>query len=117
MTIDKEKDIWVVYNNTDLSEGRGWIYAQYVCEKESTARRLAKKAGIQGSDASVSLGKAYYIGNKWYFERLLTQPTKEDLLEEQRLEEINRKQKEKNEILEKALSLGLTQEEIEKLRS
>jgi len=114
--IEKEMDVWVVENNTDLTEGRGGQYAQYVCEKKSTAIRLARKAGIQGSDATVRAGKGYYINKKWYYERFLTHPNKEDLLEEKRLEEIEAKLKEKNLILEKALALGLTAEEIAKLK-
>lgn len=114
--IEKEKDIWVVENNTDLTEGRGGQYAQHVCEKKSTAIRLARKAGVQGSDAAVLAGKGYYIDKKWYYERFLTSPNKEDLLEERRLEEIEVKLKEKNLILEKAMALGLTAEEIAKLK-
>jgi hypothetical protein len=117
MIIEKEIDIWVVENNTDLTEGRGWMYAQYVCEKKSTAIRLSKKAGIQGCDAHVRPGKAYFIEGRWYFERILTSPSKEDLLEETRLQEIEEKRKQKEEILNKALALGLTEEDISKLRS
>lgn len=47
------EQLWVVYVNTDLTEGRGSDAATWTCLSEATALRLAKGAGVQGSDATV----------------------------------------------------------------
>jgi len=40
--IKKEKEIWAVYSNTDLTEGKGGQYVKHYCKKETTAYRLGK---------------------------------------------------------------------------
>lgn len=112
----EEVNVWVVYNNTDLCEGRGSQFAQHTCEKQSTALRLAHKAGVQGSDATVRKATMIRIGGKWYGPRTamnVVAPSKEDLVkeaEEARKTELARK---RDEVLQKARVLGLTAEEIE----
>lgn len=49
----EKRRCWVVYVNTYLTEGRGREVPWHVCKIEATARRLAKGAGVQGSDARV----------------------------------------------------------------
>ena len=110
--IENERDIWIVSNNTDLTEGRGSQYPQYVCEKKSTALRLAKGAGIQGGDAYVEPGKGFKINSRWYFPRAITPPNQEDLKVEKEIEEVNRKKAERDLILDKAKSLGLSEADI-----
>jgi hypothetical protein len=46
-------DCWVVWVNEDLTEGRGAQKVLAVCEKEATARRLARGADTQGADGRV----------------------------------------------------------------
>ena len=55
--VAQERPAWVVYINTDLTEGRGAEYPVHVCTVQATAHRLAKGAGVQGTDASVSPSK------------------------------------------------------------
>ena len=41
LTITDTKDVWVVYTNTDLTEGRGYQYPIHVCGSPATAERMA----------------------------------------------------------------------------
>ncbi|HHO0758299.1 TPA: hypothetical protein ACRTNY_001360 [Aeromonas hydrophila] len=54
ITITDTKEVWVVYTNSDLTEGRGHQYPIHVCGSASTAARMATRKGVQGSDANVS---------------------------------------------------------------
>jgi len=71
--------IWVVYQNTDLTEGRGsrvpigW----YACR--ATAKRKAKGQDVQGCDAEVREMQAWRRGNDWYGPIDIKEPTKADL--------------------------------------
>jgi len=50
--VDVQK-VYVVYVNSDLTEGRGFQYPIAICDNIYTARRLAKKKDVQGSDGSI----------------------------------------------------------------
>lgn len=49
----EHKTLWVVYTNTDLTEGRGRQYAKHFCECEATAIRLGKNGYVQGTDCPI----------------------------------------------------------------
>lgn len=68
MKIDKleEKDIWVVLQNTDLTEGRGGHIPYAVCSSETTALRLGKGNDVQGCDCRIERRTAIRIDNYWY---------------------------------------------------
>ena len=65
MKIEQSKDVWVVYTNTDCTEGRGYNYPIHVCESEAAAIRLSKRKYIQGSDAPVQKGVAVMVNGSW----------------------------------------------------
>lgn len=46
-------NIWIVMTTDDLTEGRTGLYAKHFCKEEATARRLAKKQFVQGTDCPV----------------------------------------------------------------
>lgn len=98
--------IWVVWSNTDLTEGRGNSFPKYLCSKESTALRLRKGCGVQGTNGDITEENAYFIGNKLYAPAMILNSTKEDDREQERLDK-------KKIAIEKALKLGLTNEDIE----
>ncbi|WP_137971973.1 hypothetical protein [Pseudomonas sp. F(2018)] len=106
MTENKEKEVWVVWQNTDLTEGRGHEVPILVCETKSTALRMAKKQGVQGSDASVTSFKATHINGHWCAPVVIVKATKADQAAEQ-----SRIQFES--VLEKAKALGLSPEELQ----
>ena len=65
ITITDTKEVWVVYTNTDLTEGRGHQYPIHVCGSASTAARMATRKGVQGSDANVSKEIAVKVRGSW----------------------------------------------------
>lgn len=53
---DKEimtKEAWVVWRNTDRTEGRGGVYAYAICEYPETAKRMGKGQDVQGCDCRI----------------------------------------------------------------
>lgn len=110
ITISDVTDAYAVYNNTDLTEGRGWTIPQHICKLRATAHRKASGAGVQGSDAEVRRVKLLKIGSDWYGPVHVHGPTAADEASEKQL--IARQQ-----LVDKALELGLTMEDINALRN
>lgn len=105
-----------VVNNKDLTEGRGPLFPQHICELEATARRVASKAGVQGGDATVievdlfndmdaKQGGGVHIYGPVY----VVPPTKEDKAAQERVDA-------REAAEEKAKAAGLTEEDIKALR-
>jgi len=116
IVVKDDKKVFSVWTNTDLTEGRGQEYVQYNCEIESTARRLAKKNYVQGTDSRVTEETIYYVGNRWYGPGpRIVQPTKEDLVAERHLEQERKARETKNNAIERARQLGMSEEEISAL--
>lgn len=110
-------DVWAVWTNTDLTEGRGVEYVEFICQKEATARRLAKNNYVQGADSLVQKRKAYKIDGYWYYSGIrLIRPSSEDLEEESRLENLRKMEIAKSSILEKIRQLGVSDQEIKILQ-
>lgn len=47
-------EVWAVYSNTDLTEGRGRDYIAKLCRTREVARRHAHGKYVQGSDAPIA---------------------------------------------------------------
>ena len=103
------KKVWVVWTNTDLTEGRGRETVKVVCEKEATAKRLAKGAYVMGSDCPIKEGEAVRLGGQWLIPGRIIHPTTEDL-EENDLTE-------KEKVIKKAKDAGLSNADIMLLAS
>lgn len=108
MEINDEKDVYVVYTNTDCTEGRGYNYPLFVCELEATAIRLAKNNYIQGSNAPIYKEKAYKVNNTWVASVEIKKPTQEDLNTQAAIDK-------RKQLVEKAIAAGLTEEDIKML--
>ncbi len=112
---EETKKSWVVLVNSDLTEGRGRLVVNAVCEIKATAIRLAKKADVQGSDGRVLEVPTFmkeikgYHGHLTYGPVSITMPTKEDRRYQERI-------KIRVEAREKALAAGLSLDDIEALR-
>lgn len=104
----EEVTVWAVETNSDLTEGRGRQYVKEYCETKATAVRRGKGAYVQGSNCPVVAKTAYRINNTIYSAMGITPATLEDKKAEQVMEE-------KNAILKKAKSLGLTEQELKTL--
>lgn len=103
------KPVFVVWTNTDLTEGRGHQIPIRVCWSRATARRIAKGQGVMGSDATVEEHKAYRIGRHWHAPCQIIAPSKDD-------EAQDKVDAEKNKAIEKAKAAGLSDEDIAALR-
>lgn len=102
----KTKTLFACFTNTDLTEGRGEEYIFALAENKSTAKRLAKRKYVQGTDARVEEVQAYFVPKSkefatigaWYVPAgFIHKPTPEDLQEEKILME----NQAKNLLLEK----------------
>jgi len=110
---EQDRIAWVVYTNTDLTGGRGWQFPLHVCDKEATAKRLAKKAGVQGCDAEVvqvKLMKFGGFGGTWFGPVHIKQATREDEMAQKQLEA-------QKEVLARARAAGLSDDDLRALRA
>lgn len=117
LTYTQEQEVFAVYTNTDLTEGRGWEYPLALCALESTAKRLGRKNYVMGTDCPIQTEKLYYIHNKWYGPVAVDYGNREEMEEEETLRKQRQIAKAKNLAIEKAKKLGLTEEEIKALKS
>lgn len=102
-------DVWQVWTNEDLTEGRGREYVLHYCRNEATAKRLAKGKYVMGSDARVVKAKALLVGKTVYLPNgRIVEPSKEDIAAQKESDK-------KSEILEKIKSLGISDEELQLL--
>ena len=111
------RDVWVAWTNTDLTEGRGREVPYAICETEATARRRGAKKSVQGCDCRVSKEIAVRIEgerntylNPWYAPCNIEGPTKEDKETQKRIDD-------RLAAEERAKSLGLSETEIQALRT
>lgn len=109
------KEVFTVWTNTDLTEGRGDEFVFAFCEAEATAKRLAKGRSVMGSDSNITKEKMLLIDNTWYApygNGFITHPTYDDIEEEKKLKKEREAKMLREKILDKARALGLTNEEI-----
>lgn len=109
------KEMFYGVVNTDSTEGRGSDYGIVRSQNPITVERLVKGKGVQGCDGDVIGGFAVEIqtpiGRTTFYSHLLeTYPINED-------DKAFARRKEKLKIIEKAKTLGLTDEEMELLRT
>lgn len=102
------KDVWVVWSNTDLTEGRGHYYPKYICESLETAKRLGRGNYVQGTNCPMHQSKGYKINNEWYYLNSLNRESKEDA-------DLRIKREKKEEVLSKAKEAGLSDEDLKVL--
>lgn len=103
--IQEVKEVWLTIGNTDNTEGRGSSLILAVSELKETAVRLGYKKGVMGSNAPVKKSIAVKINGNWFTRREITKPTKED-------EQENMLNHNASVAKEKALGLGMTEEDI-----
>lgn len=105
------KEAWIVASNTDLTEGRGDLVRLAFCETYATARRLGRGKYVQGGDCPVSRVTLYKPESKsgWFGPITLRSATEADLKNQKRLDEMEA-------AIDKAKSLGLTEDEIDMIR-
>lgn len=77
--IQDKKTVWYVGINSDLTEGKGREVIIGVTELPETARRIAHKRNVMGSDGNVFPGQAYKINGCWHVRGDIIQPSAHDL--------------------------------------
>ena len=100
--------LWAVYTNDDLTEGRGREFVKHFCKEEATAKRLAKRGYVQGTDCPVKPVEALCADGKYFLPTSMLniiQPTAEDEASKRLIDA-------RKLAMEKAKSLGLTDDEI-----
>jgi len=106
--MNEKRTVWVAYTNTDCTEGRGHDVPIGVCSMEITARRLARKQYVQGSDGPVRSMELVKIDGRWYAPSSainVIEPTREDEAAQRTLDK-------KRAIVEKAKAAGLTDADL-----
>lgn len=108
-TIEVEtKNVWVAWTNSDLTEGRGYDYPLGVFELEATAIRRGKGRYVQGAPCPITKEIAIGFEGKWYVPGEIGLPTPEDRQKDEKM-------KQRNLVKEKAVNVGLTEEDIQLL--
>lgn len=105
--------LYSVVTNSDLTEGRGRQVTAAICSLKATAERLAKHAGVMGGPAEVREIKLFKYNDTYYVPKQninIILPTKED-------EQVELKRIAQEDVIAKALSFGLTKDEINLLQS
>lgn len=105
--ITKEKTAWVVYENTDLM-GNGTDVPIHICELKATALRLTSgRVGAHHYPIKIVEMPLLLIDDKhWYGPVAIHYATKRDEKEQEKMDELEK-------IKNRALSLGLSKEELE----
>jgi hypothetical protein len=100
---------FVVYANSARTEGRGREEARAVCRSNSTAERLGKKIGVQGSDGDVRERQLFSINGEWYGPVILQEASEED----KKKDAADRLYK---DVVRKALAAGLSSSDLDILK-
>lgn len=103
--IEKTKRAFIVWSNTDLTEGKGSEFPRCICELKSTALRLGRGQYVQGTDCRVTPVDLIYREKRYWGPVYVMPPSYEDEAEEKR--RIFRE-----DALKKARELGLSDDEI-----
>jgi hypothetical protein len=112
----KQQTVYAVWTNTDLTEGRGREYVEYLCEKRATALRKAKKNYVMGTDSRVTEEILFNAGRGWYGPVRVIEPSQEDLRVEEQLIAEQKAKTAKEDAIAKAKQLGLSDADIKALR-
>lgn len=115
-TIQKTKQVYVAWVNSDLTEGRGFNRVLCVTQLEETARRLGKGKNVQGSDANVVQDAALLVFGDWYIQGDILEPSAADEELWKANQEKAKAQKIFDKAVERAKMLGLSDDDIKILQ-
>lgn len=105
------KEVFAVIGNTDCTEGRGRLFVKKYCETMATAIRLGRKGYVQGGDCPIEKRTLFKPDgdHRWYGPVGVEEPDNADVKLQEQLDI-------QNTVLEKAKSLGLSDEEIKQIK-
>lgn len=107
--------IYIVMSNTDRTEGRGAEYVFGAAEFLSSATRIAKGNYVQGGDCPIFEQDLICIAGVKYLpinSVPLVVPTSADIEKEKENIEKRKREEHRQNIIRKALDLGLSEDEI-----
>lgn len=113
--MSETQTIYVVWTNTDLTEGRGHQIPIAYAVSPTTAKRLAARRGIQGSNAEVQPFEAILHHGRWCAPVSIEKPSKADMDADKALADAEAARAAKAAAIEKARSLGMTDDELKAL--
>lgn len=104
--------VFVLRVNNDLNEGKSCDVTLAICETEATARRIGRKKNVQGTDAKIIQVVPFEYKGEFYiplrYVRIET-PSLDDITAQQRIDRYN-------ELKAKAISFGMTENELDELK-
>jgi hypothetical protein len=103
--------LYVVFTNTDLTEGRGIQVPVAWARNKYTAQRLAKGQGVMGSNAEIRSIDIYDVLGVEYIPLACVHvkyPSKQD-------EDLQKQEEERNNTIAKMKALGVTDEMLQGL--
>lgn len=107
--------IYVVWTNTDLTEGRGHQIPISYALSPTTAKRLASRRGVMGCDANVVPFDAILHNGRWCAPVVIERPSDADIAEDKRIAAANAAREAKIAAIERARALGVTDEDLKAL--
>lgn len=108
----KSKTVWIVWNNTDGTEGRGIQYPLHVCETEAVAKRLSKGKYVMGSDCPITEFESPLISHTYLAPYFLQRPNKEDIKRQEKIDKENEHKNKVKALIDKMTEKGFSDEEI-----
>lgn len=103
--IQEVSEVYIVWTNDDLTEGRGRELVKAICETLATAQRVGRKGYVQGSDCPISKGFGLKINSSWYYQGHVAKATKEDISKQAIIDA-------REAALQKAKDAGLTDADL-----
>jgi hypothetical protein len=103
--VSEKQEIYVVWTNTDLTEGRGKQIPIAYSVSMRCALRLAKGKGVMGSDADVRSFTADLRNGYVCAPVQLVEPTKKDI-------DLDDNDARRQSAIDKALQLGVSEDEL-----
>lgn len=113
---DMKRIVYITLSNTDLTEGRGYEFPLCICEKEATAIRRGKGQYVQGGDCRVTSFESTQKDGKWLAPYYLVPPTREDEDKQKQIDMNRQRIAARDAAIEKAKSLGLSEDDIAALK-
>lgn len=105
--------VYIVFTNTNLTDGYGSEYPLAVADYKSTATRFAKGKYVMGSDAPVKKVELVQFEGVWYLPVDYVPILKAEKGDKERDE----KDISRSEAIERAKKLGLSEDDINLIRS
>jgi hypothetical protein len=110
------RDVWIVWKNTDDTEGRGTEYISHTCELEATAKRISKGKYVMGSDCPIEKVKSFKINGRWHQQSPIVPASADDRNAQARINAERGVKGRAEAALKEAEKLGLSAESIAALR-